>query len=569
MTLQKAWVNGAAGDTADLTINGSDPTTSASATSTATGAAVSETDTINQATAIIFSGQTVNLAEDLGAGNTGSYTSQITCDKPGLTPDPDGRGGSLRVPTTPVAVICTIINARTSAPLILRKEWVNGAAGDTVGLTIATPARGGPSLAVSTATGAAGSEIDTVNQAITTVFSGETVDLAEVLDLSNTGRYTSAIVCDQRGLTPNGDGRGGTYLGPAAPDPVTCTITNTRRSASLTLRKEWVNAAVGDTTALLITGSDSGTSGSAISTATGATGSETDTVNLASATIFAGGTVTLVEALGAGNIGSYSSQIACTPADGFTAGEGGQGGSYQVPADPVDVTCTITNARTATSLILQKEWVNGAPGDTAALSIDGATTGSGFATAVVPANGNGLSTDKAMVTVLSGASVDLAETLGSGNTGSYTSTLACDRPGLTSNSDGRGGSYQVPAIPVPVNCTFINTRTSAPLTLRKTWVNGAAGDQAALSASGSTPAPSGSAISTATGAAGSETDVDRYGHHHDLLRRHRRLAGGAAPDRAHQRRHLHLRGRLRPAGPDPEARTVEAAATRFPTLRFR
>ena len=134
LTLQKTWVNGAAGDTAALAVSGSGPATSGSATSTATGAAGSETDTVNRATATVFSGQTVNLAETLGAGNTGSYTSQIACDQTGLTPDGDGQGGSYLVPGTPVAVTCTITNTRTSATLILQKTWVNGAAGDTADL---------------------------------------------------------------------------------------------------------------------------------------------------------------------------------------------------------------------------------------------------------------------------------------------------------------------------------------------------------------------------------------------------------------------------------------------------
>ncbi len=237
---------------------------------------------------------------------------------------------------------------------------------------------------------------------------------------------------------------------------MTCTVTNTRTSASLILRKEWVDAAAGDTTALSITGSDPGTVGSATSTATGVGASEIDTVNQATATVFSGGTVDLVEALGAGNTGSYSAQIACTPADGFTAGQGGQGGRYQVPDMPVPVTCTVTNTRTSTSLILQKTWVNGGTGDTADLSVDAATTGPGFATAIVPANGNGLSTDKATATVLSGDTVELAETLGAGNVGSYTSQLACDQPGLTPSGDGQGGTYEVPTTPVPVTCTFTN-----------------------------------------------------------------------------------------------------------------
>ena len=51
--------------------------------------------------------------------------------------------------------------------------------------------------------------------------------------------------------------------------------------------------------------------------------------------------------------------------------------------------------------------------------------------------------------------------LGAGNTGTYTSEIACNQPGLTPDADGRGGTFAVPATPVPVTCTFTNTRTSA------------------------------------------------------------------------------------------------------------
>ena len=202
-------MNGIGGDSANLTISGSDAATFDSATSTATGADGSETDTVNQASATIFSGGTVNLAEDLGVGNTGAYTSQIACDQPGLTPDPDGQGGTFQVPTTPVAVTCTITNTRTSAGLILRKTWVNGAAGDTANLTISGSEPATSGSATSTATGADGSETDTANQATATIFSGQTVNLAEDLGVGNTGSYTAQIACDQPGLTPDPDGQGG------------------------------------------------------------------------------------------------------------------------------------------------------------------------------------------------------------------------------------------------------------------------------------------------------------------------------------------------------------------------
>ena len=69
----------------------------------------------------MFSGQAVNLAETLGAGNTGSYTALIACDQPGLTPDADGQGGTYQVPAAPVAATCTVTNMRTSASLVAAK----------------------------------------------------------------------------------------------------------------------------------------------------------------------------------------------------------------------------------------------------------------------------------------------------------------------------------------------------------------------------------------------------------------------------------------------------------------
>ena len=109
LVLQKAWVNGAIGDTADLAINGAtSPPGFATATVPDSGNGVSA----DNATTTVLSGEKVNLAETLAASNTATYTSQITCDQPGLTPDGNGEGGTLAVPADPVAVTCTITNAR-------------------------------------------------------------------------------------------------------------------------------------------------------------------------------------------------------------------------------------------------------------------------------------------------------------------------------------------------------------------------------------------------------------------------------------------------------------------------
>ena len=264
-----------------------------------------------------------------------------------------------------------------------------------------------------------------------------------MLGAGNTGTYQTNLTCtDSAGLTYNAGAPSGTYTVPAAPSTVVCTFTNTRTSATLVLQKEWVNAAAGDQAGLSITGTDPATSGSATSTASGAAGSQLDTSNRATATIFSGETVTVSEALppsGHTNTGSYTSVITCDALD-HQVGRGGQAATGTVPADPVPVLCTVTNTRTAASMVLQKDWAAGAGDDTADLSINGDTTGSGSATATVPAGGSGLSIDRATVVLLSGQTLDLAEVLGVGNTGRYTSQIACDRPGLTPDPNGQGGT---------------------------------------------------------------------------------------------------------------------------------
>ncbi len=301
------------------------------------------------------------------------------------------------------------------------------------------------------------------------MLSGDTIELAETLGAGNVGTYTSQLACDQPGLTPTGDGRGGSYEVAATPVPVTCTFTNARTSASLMMRKEWVNGATGDQAGLTVSGSNPATSGSATSTATGAAGSETDTVNVATATVFSGQAVGLDEALGAGNTGSYTSQIVCDQ-PGLTPDGDGQGGSFLVPAAPVATTCTVTNARTSATLILRKEWVNGAAGDQAGLTVSGsnpATSGSATSTATGAAGSEIDSVNQATATVFSGQAVGLDEALAAGNTGSYTSQIVCDQPGLTPDGDGQGGCFLVPATPLAVTCTVTNTRTSASLILQK------------------------------------------------------------------------------------------------------
>ncbi len=315
MILQKTWVNGGFDDTATLSVSGSEMGTADSATSTASGVSGSETDTVNRASVTAFSGDSLSLAEALGTTNIGTYTAHISCDQPGLTPNGDGQGGTFDVPASPDTVTCTITNTRTSATMILQKTWVDAAAGDTTDLSINGSSPTTSESAVSVATGVAGAETDSVNQVVATIYSGQGLVLAETFGDANSGTYADSMLCTESGLSFGQHSASGSYLVPAVPVDVTCAFTNTRTSATITLRKAWVNAASGDTANLSISGSDPGAACRklpATSTASGAPGTETDIDNQAVAPIFSGETVSLVEDLGAGNRGSYTSQIACS-----------------------------------------------------------------------------------------------------------------------------------------------------------------------------------------------------------------------------------------------------------------
>jgi hypothetical protein len=510
VVLTKQWVNAIPGDTVGLTIT--------DGTSIAMGSSTAPSTTTN-AIFNALAGDSVGLSENFTTGSLSNYTSTLVCDHGVSLSTNTGTTGSFTVPATLDAgttITCTFTNTRTASRLILQKTWVNGAFGDTAGLSIsgANPTISG--TATSVATGVAGPETDTFNQATSAIYAGQTVNLSETLASTIGATYTSALTCDN-GITPSATtSTSGSFTVPntlVAGTTVTCTFTNTRTQATLVLQKTWINAVANDQANLSIAGSDPGTSGTATSTATGATGSETDTTHVATATIFSGETVTVGEDLPDTNTGAYDSAISCAPSTGFTAGAGGQDGTIVEPSPPVATTCTVTNTRaTSGMLTLQKTWVNGARSDSANLSASG-TSGSGTATAVVPNGGSGTSTNAVRIPIAPNESVSLSETLPAANIGSYTSALTCDTSGLTPAAGGRSGTFDVTSTtPADVTCTFTNARTSAAVTLQKTWVNGAGGDQAALLITGTQPPPllraaSASATSVATGANGSETDT--------------------------------------------------------------
>jgi hypothetical protein len=313
VTLQKEWVAGVSGDTAELSINGGD-----AVTSTSNGDRGAVTDTTHVATAMVSQGSLVNVAEVLGEGNAGTYTSAVTCAVDGsMVPVEDGQ---FRMPYGDVT--CTYENRASQHTLRLQKEWVNGVEGDQATITIDNAGFIAPTT--STSNGQQGSWVDSDHAVQIPASAGSPVNVSEAFG-EDSGYYNSSLVCD--GVEPDASGN---FVMPDA--AVTCTLTN-QAMGTMTLEKKWVNGVKGDTATMTIIAPDQEIAGKATSTSNGQTGAWTDTTNVAWAPIPVGMALDLTEALGASNKGAYTSTLTCN-GEAVTA-------TYTMPQG--DVTCTFTN----------------------------------------------------------------------------------------------------------------------------------------------------------------------------------------------------------------------------------
>jgi hypothetical protein len=157
--------------------------------------------------------------------NVGSYDTTLACDH-GVVPGADGSfpvTGDLAGAT----VLGTVTNARTTGAITLRKIWRNGAPGDAGRLTISGAASPAENTSVVPASPPPVFD-DTNHAAVTDVWSGQTVMVAEVLDPANAGRYDAVIACDN-----GANGSQSITFGIAAePGAIECTVTNTARPAA-------------------------------------------------------------------------------------------------------------------------------------------------------------------------------------------------------------------------------------------------------------------------------------------------------------------------------------------------
>jgi uncharacterized repeat protein (TIGR01451 family) len=280
-------------------------------------------------------------------------------------------------------------------------------------------------------------------------------------DLTN---YDSAVSCD------NNASGSGTSLSNIAVGPgqqVTCTITNTRKTAQIRVAKTVVdpsNSSGSDTFDLSIDGH------LALNEAQNGSTSSYVYVPISS-------THSVSEAAGSvGNLANYDTAISCDNA-AQSSGAGTSLSGIGLAQDS-QVTCTFTNTRKTANLIVKKVVVdlsNSSGADRFALSIDD--------NVVVPQAANGDQSDPVTVPISSTHSVSEANGNQGTDLANYDSSVSCDNG---QNSDGNATSLSGITLTQDstVTCTITNTRKTAQIRVKKIVVDpsgASAGDRFGLS----------------------------------------------------------------------------------------
>ena len=253
--------------------------------------------------------ETIQIALNAGTGYTVSSTSSC--------------GGAARTAST-----YTITD--NDSPVVLTKNWVTGIAGDAVSLAIS----GGfaASAGTSTVGGAA-------TNATAVAIPGSTLTLTEAYTTGGAANYNSSIECrrnsDNVVVATGGSGLSRTVVMPSGTS-LTCTWTNSRRSASLVVRKTWVNAVLANAVTVATSGLINNASLSSVANSA----NETDTN--AAVTVYAAETATLGETFTVGNGANYVQVLACTGNATALAGN-----ILTVNAADTAIVCTFTNSYVA------------------------------------------------------------------------------------------------------------------------------------------------------------------------------------------------------------------------------
>lgn len=235
-------------------------------------------------------------------------------------------------------IACTYTNTK-AATLQLRKSWVGAIIDNAVNIPATSGFANNTAALASVANTA--TEID--NGTAVNVFPGNVGTLpAEAFTTGTAGNYTAALACTGGGTLSGTNALTSNTLTINAADAgavVVCTYTNTRKTASIILRKTWVNAIVND--AVNVTATDLATLASTANTA-----NETDAG--VAQTVRAGDVLTLAETFTSGSAANYDSALACTGTGGLA------GNTLTVGSADTAIVCTQTNTRKTADLVITK-----------------------------------------------------------------------------------------------------------------------------------------------------------------------------------------------------------------------
>ncbi len=299
LTLEKEWDDAKVGDAVTLSATGSDTTPIAYASD---AAAADETDT--SGTFTVYAGESLTLDEVFTNGDPAAYDSSLSCA--GAT-DTDVGDGTLDIDPSDTSITCTWVNARRSVNVVVAKSLSPLTDDGTFDLSI----NGNVEVAAAT-------DGDSNAGTPVTALVGDPVTLLEAaagsVALAN---YTSSLACDN-GIAPSENtGTSGDFVVPstlASDTTITCTFTNVRNEAPLTVAKSWGTSPVDadpDLVDLAISGG--------LATPTDGTNSNDAVANDADATstVYGGETITVAELLqGSRDATFYDTTLVCSDADG-------------------------------------------------------------------------------------------------------------------------------------------------------------------------------------------------------------------------------------------------------------
>ncbi len=436
-------------------ISGSVVNATANSTTTGTGSTVTA-GTGTTGTFAATPGTTYVLSE-VGAGATllSRYQGSLTCtDASGFQiglPSAQAFDPATGFAITPVAgatINCVLTNSLAPGVYRLQKNLPNGRADPTDQFEMRILNGVGPSIVASATTGGTGT---TVTGGVASVTNGPTlVTFTEVMapgSASVISQYNSRITCvDPNGITSGlptnqvfNPATGFVLASGGAPTDITCTITNTPRTASLEFRKALSTPRVANSNQFLMSIHTGSLTGPTVDDDTTAgSGASVGSGNPQVSGAAPGTTYYLRERpSGTTNLAQYVGTLTCTDANGFQTGL-----PTGVPYDPAvgaqitvvagaSLTCTVTNAARAPTISLTKSVPVGRRSATDQFDLairTGGVSGSPVASGTTAGTGTTATGGTGVFTGVAGTAYTLTEAMATGSASmlsQYTSMITC------------------------------------------------------------------------------------------------------------------------------------------------